>query len=549
MSTFKKYIPYLSKKEYQFNIDFLPSSKSHEFALIGMVLSTVGEFVTLPVNFNVDEHIAAYPPESNGFTSSLKKFQEDKVCHILGLLSSIPARNKDLISDDGYVPLYTPKLNEPITDYAAYLEYLRATNVIEWKDDGDCSKGKARRYRWKEPYFSAEFVKVPTPKYLNLIQKGKVETVEEFRRNRSREIENDCPQYLLHWYNTNKLKMNSERASKFAFELKKYRIAQGVESWDWNRDKGCYKHPQNQYLAIMENINSISGTINDYKVQVDDHVHRLHSVLTNMQKEFRNFLTYDGQPLVSIDIKNSQPYLSCILFNPAFWTENSTLDLSLNTLPQNIRDSIRFTPPRAGSISINTALNKFFRKLEGHEFDRYKSIVSEGAMYETIMQWILDEKRITIERDDAKTIIFKLFFSPNRTNPEDENHWLMLYFKEKFPQVVELFKIIKKNYQGLDEKKQHGRLACLLQSIESEIILIRCCQRIWDEKPAQVPIFTIHDSIVTTLVNKDYVKRIMEEELTRAIGVTPRLSEEYWRIEALQEKYPFLLNLNPHQTE
>ena len=282
------------------------------------------------------------------------------------------------------------------------------------------------------------------------------------------------------WYSQNKLKLDSKKAGQFAFELKNYRIAQGEESWDWNRNKGRYKNPQNQYAAIMENINSISGINNDYRVHIDDHVHRLHSVLTNMQKEFRNFLTYNGQELVSIDIKNSQPYLSCVLFNPAFWSENSTLDLNLNKLPQNIIDSIRFVPPKAGAISINIALNRFFGNLEGHEFDIYKSIVSIGRMYETIMQWIKDEKGITIDRHTAKTIIFRLFFSPNRTNPEDENHWLMLYFKEKFPQVVELFKIIKKQYQGLDEKKQHGRLACLLQSIESEIVLNRCCKRIWD---------------------------------------------------------------------
>jgi len=194
----RKYFPFLSKKEYQYNMKFLPSFNSNEVALVSMVLSTVGESVTLPVNFNVNEHIAAFPPESYGFKTSLKKFQEDKVCYLLGLLSSIPARNKDLIVEDGYVPLYTPELNEYIADYAAYLEYLKVTNVIEWKDDGLFYKKHARRYRWKEPYFSAEFVKVPTPKYLDLIQKRKVETIEQYRRERDREVDNNCPQYLLH---------------------------------------------------------------------------------------------------------------------------------------------------------------------------------------------------------------------------------------------------------------------------------------------------------------------------------------------------------------
>lgn len=41
---------------------------------------------------------------------------------------------------------------------------------------------------------------------------------------------------------------------------------------------------------------------------VDKSVGRFHSNLTNLKKELRNHITYDNQPLVNIDIKNSQPY-------------------------------------------------------------------------------------------------------------------------------------------------------------------------------------------------------------------------------------------------
>ena len=502
--------------------------------VIGMVLSRTGVYVSLPENFKVDEHIANFPPESNGFKSSLKTFDKDKICHLLSLLSSIPASNKDLIVEDGFVPVNAEALNKYMTDYAAYLGYLMTTNVVEWKDDGVYSDGRSRRYRWKEPYFSAKFIKVHTPKYGKLIQQGKIRTVEQFKRE-VREAVSNYPSYLTYWYNQNRLKLDTEQASNYAFALKNHKLAQGVESWDWNKDKSCPKHPQNQYMAIMENIHSISDENNDYKVLIDDHVHRLHSVLTNMQKDYRNFLTYDNQPLVSIDIKNSQPYLSCVLFYPEFWSNNSTLNLNLNMLPQNIIDSIRFRPPRRSARPITVALNNFFRNLEGHEFDTYKSIVSSGEMYETIMRWIQEETGETIEREYAKTTMFRLFFSPNRTNPEDENHWLISYYKDKFPKVAELFKIIKKQYQGINEEKQHGRLACLLQSVESEIILHRCCKRIWEEGNQQIPVFTIHDSIATTVEHQEYVKGVMEEELTKAIGLEPSLDTEIWHISNLLE--------------
>jgi len=164
----------------------LPSSG--EVNIVNMILSTTGESVTLPENFNVDAHIINFPPQTCGFESSLKKFDKDKVCYILGLLSSIPANNKDLIVEDGYVPILAELVNYYVTDYSAYLDYLRATNVIEWDGHGTYSEGHARRYRWKEPYFSARFVKVPTPKFEKLVQQRKFETIEQYKRFRDKKI-------------------------------------------------------------------------------------------------------------------------------------------------------------------------------------------------------------------------------------------------------------------------------------------------------------------------------------------------------------------------
>ncbi len=64
-----------------------------------------------------------------------------------------------------------------------------------------------------------------------------------------------------------------------------------------------------------------------------------------------------------------------------------------------------------------------------------------------------------------------------------------------------------------------------------------------EEGEQQVPIFTIHDSIVTTKGNEDFVKRIMEEELTRAIGVPPTLQVEEWRENKLKHQ-DILIQIN-----
>ena len=81
----------------------------------------------------------------------------------------------------------------------------------------------------------------------------------------------------------------------------------------------------------------------------------------------------------------------------------------------------------------------------------------------------------------------------------------------------------------------------LLQSIESEIILHRCCKRIWKEGNHQVPVFTIHDSIATTVEHVEWVKGIMQRELTNAIGIPPNLTDEHWNLS--QVKNPDILKI------
>lgn len=64
----------------------------------------------------------------------------------------------------------------------------------------------------------------------------------------------------------------------------------------------------------------------DYRYTVDDTGNRLHTNLTNLPAEVRNFITYAGRPLVSIDIRNSQPYMSLALFERKFWQSNLDSD-------------------------------------------------------------------------------------------------------------------------------------------------------------------------------------------------------------------------------
>ncbi|SBV94207.1 hypothetical protein [uncultured Dysgonomonas sp.] len=505
-----------------------------------------GYFALIPDNLDIDNHLRNYPLvdysafELNGdkiLSSKGLKFDKDKLMYLIGLISAIPAKNKDSITKDGFIPLNSTYLQKFFKDYKDYLDYLIDTGIII-SDGYYIPEEKSIGYKFSEIYENTDLVRYSYRRFENSIEPIEESVYNEDTGDFERNQLLDCS-YLSHWYNERKLRIDYQKAKEYGRILKNKKLQEGQEAWDINRDSGEKKNPISQYNALIYNVEAVQT--HDYKAKIDSNIHRLHSVLTNIQKDYRNFITYDGQPLVSIDIKNSQPYLVSALTNPNFWS-NTNPNLKFSQMPNNIQGLFN-TPTTFNITPISIMLGNFFDNLSPSDFDEYKRIVSSGEMYETVQRWILEEKEIDISREDAKTTMFTLIFSSNRDNPNDENHWLKVYYREKFPSIAELFKIIKRQYKGVDRKKQHARLACLLQSIESEIVLHRCCKRIWEEGEQQVPIFTIHDSIVTTKGNEDFVKRIMEEELTRAIGVPPTLQVEEWRENKLKHQ-DILIQIN-----
>ena len=183
-------------------------------------------------------------------------------------------------------------------------------------------------------------------------------------------------------------------------------------------------------------------------------------------------------------------------------------------------------------------MERFFQDCTDEDFNQYKDIAANGKMYETMAEICQDSLQKPINRKEAKILMFYLLFSSNQGQHDDViiNQMKSIFSSELFPKVAELFKLIKHKYKNVNNGKQHNRLACLLQSIESEIILYRCCKRIWKESSRQIPVFTIHDSIATTIEHVEYVKKVMEEELFKAIGVLPTLSIEHWNLSKVENK-------------
>ena len=114
-------------------------------------------------------------------------------------------------------------------------------------------------------------------------------------------------------------------------------------------------------------------------------------------------------------------------------------------------------------------------------------------------------------RNWTKKQFFEVIFGKTRaTSP------MKSMFAEEFPNVAEVVRAHK--------KKDYRHLPRLLQNIEANFMINTVCRRIMNELPG-APVFTIHDSILTTRQFVSPIRDVMMEEFAR-LGLTPSLDEE-----------------------
>jgi hypothetical protein len=150
------------------------------------------------------------------------------------------------------------------------------------------------------------------------------------------------------------------------------------------------------------------------------------------------------------------------------------------------------------------------------EFQKYKKMVANGTIYDDFAKDFKFKGELPkgkTKRDVVKKLFMHCFYSENGAF----SGGLKTLFDAKFPKIYKLICEIKKN--------DHTALAIALQRIESTLVLDKICGRIAKENPS-IPLLTIHDSILTTPENVDYVVKILKSVLQEYIGIAPELSIE-----------------------
>jgi hypothetical protein len=456
--------------------------------------------IYIPENFDFD----AFETFSHAETL-IKGYKRDKAAYILHLLSYIPMIDSRYQQVGQLVPLYSKILQARIGNYYLhYLNCLGAAGIIE-TDNHYIPREKSRWYRLSHVFSLAL-------KEYTISDYSFKRNLEDFYKEQSRKEVYKYPN-LIQWFNE-KLEIDSEACFNFIF--KDYLIKKEHPHLR-SRDEQGYKDPQVQYkcasLCIHRFIDQdFIGFI------VDPSGFRFHSLLTSARKVLRNAITYEGKQIQSLDIKNSQPYFSILLFRPEFWLKeekNKRYKKLFNQIYKNnniYNSSIMFT-------TIEQMLCQ-------PDVQRYMDLVKEGKLYEFFIEQFQKRFNICYDRDAIKRELFSVLFSKNSTGNKGKK-----LFKELFPAVDGLFRIIKTG--------KNNALALLLQRIESDVILEDICKQISKEYP-HIPLFTIHDSIATTSDHLDLVQTILLERCIARIGVPPKVQREAWCLENLQKELTLL---------
>ncbi|PJB57380.1 MAG: hypothetical protein CO098_11835, partial [Bacteroidetes bacterium CG_4_9_14_3_um_filter_41_19] len=332
------------------------------------------------------------------------------------------------------------------------------------------------------------------------------------------------------------LKIDSVVALEYIKQLYGLRI-RNPKMCDWDLQRRRFKEPIEQYNSAYINIQYLNEGRHHFFV--DDRVGRLHTNLTNMQSDVRNFITWKGQPLVSVDISNSQPFLSTLLFKPSFYSTGKGVGekMTLFSFSGGFSFSFSSSSSYSGSSSSFSSgssgsrpplmLQKPLYHTEKEDVKLFIDLVKKGQLYDYLSLAFKRELGVELtDRKNIKAAVFQVLFTDNRFIGQLEAAPKRI-FRNLFPNVYDLFAAFK--------KQDSTFLPCLLQKIEARLILDIITKRISKEKP-KAPIFTIHDSITTTMDNLDYVKQVMHEELEQHIGIAPNLKVEYWDGEQVMEK-------------
>lgn len=531
-------------------------------------------FTFLPANLDLQEIVRACPPSFDGFDI-------DKLTYLLGLIESVPLKPKNE-KKDGFTLLSSRHMQSVVIDYSQYFAYAHSEAKLIDINASYRKHHYSKGYRFKEPY-TGQINKVTyqsksIPKKLRKKNDKKFKSLQKHK-------------YLNESFENESLNFNYDlavQANDISYQLKSSTFPDLDPIQTLNNQEVSYKNHKDQYNQGVMSFEKIKNREWNPFLDLEGNGRFYHS-LCNLPSKFRHLLSYEGKSLVSLDLKNSQPYLFCRLLQPDFFFTQSTISktndvsdphkfpdkpLSSNQLNRYLTNSKAlfelnellykkhifstssidsYNHNRVNHYLISSYTNSYttstsnptifpylspislmlletLKHIDIQEVKEYSKSVSQGTFYDQLTEDLINKlsvdeqiRDVVTSRDLVKNLIMIIFFSPNNSN---KHRYEKKLFEEQYPTIYKLIKRLK-SFDEYPIKERHKYFPFLLQRLEAYLFLEVIAKKFKTLNPL-APLFSIHDSIITTVDYEHELRSLMEKELTYHIGIPPTMKPEYW---------------------
>lgn len=311
-------------------------------------------------------------------------------------------------------------------------------------------------------------------------------------------------------------------------QVKRSKIVDYLDVWAKRIDIDfdiCQKEVEILPNPTFHLIPAVSIANRDYKLQRDDYG-RVHSPFTQLWTPLRTALRFQKQPLYNIDIRNSQIVFLSKLLREDYLVNNQPETPDIRKFiglveDGEIYDHLLKNSQEAILAYLTRRKTQEIRKTIWHE--QFLIHICTIARPRMALEWKIAKRSFQrqhpiksiqvsvteVIRSDFKQMLFADVFYGKR----EVNTPITQLFGREFPSVHQFI---------LDQKvENYKNLARDMQRAESELMIDTVCLRLMAHHP-EIPVVTIHDSIMTTEQHIPIVARIIREKFER-IGFRPSL--------------------------
>ncbi|SDB30432.1 hypothetical protein SAMN03097699_0604 [Flavobacteriaceae bacterium MAR_2010_188] len=425
-----------------------------------------------------------------------------KASYIMNLLYFIPL-SRDEKYDDGWIPICSETLKR-IYNYTDYIKFLQDEGFLDRRiKNYSTSSNECRKYKLGKKYRNHQLDFHWVEDNTHFIKK-----TNEFKIDRMKYAEVKCP-HLTKWLTPEKLSIDFTSALKHVRET-------------YEEDSQINK--RNTRIYIIKSIENKS-----WSYSRDGLDNRLHSIFTSIPKDIRRFVKYNQEDLISLDIKNSQPFIYTSLLNQLINPSINRLSIFLSNKYNIVYTSIMSQVFR--NTTNNNALQAFVNQvLDGTFYEQYGEILyNEGLISKDVFEqcyislpkkikgtWVRNQEKYENLRKASKDMVIQSLFSSEKCHSK-----FISVFKKHYPEIYRITQFIKAN-------QEKNFFPVLLQNVEANSVLDYCTKIISDSYP-EMPLFTIHDSIVTTAPYRDILQEEFSALLGKYFGLNPSLKTEHWQ--------------------